>query len=414
MRVLVALCLCVAALLSSGCAIIDQELHNRGGYLDYLADSYWFKADSKKMRALRAYALEASLARLAAVSPKSDQDRKLMAIRVGDATERAQLVLKCAFSDNILPVPGAETDPCFFFDSLMVDYTTALFDLAMVALPIEDAKNLLNLLPTGATPDPAAALSALSGLVQLAKDALKYGRLIGAIYRDTMELEVQVWLAAPDQDQSNVPAPYVVTQEAVAELRGVYKRGNDDLAQWQAEIAALRSAGLEPIPDPKFIDEIAYLIYYLCGQITSDTATANGQGSLALCRSTTSPGTAWVAMWGIKAHKSAVLSSGIIKQPPATAASLTGHGTTPGTQSVGSRCDSRPDDSSAILEAFLEPGEKGVINQDSLKAVTPYLMKIGLTARSIVCFVNGAGYADQRKDLVAQLKQDGKIASPTK
>jgi hypothetical protein len=113
-RVLVAVCLCAAALLSSGCAIIDKEMHNRGGYLDYLADSHWFKADSKKMRALRAYALEASLARLAAVSPKSDQDRKLMAIRVGDATERAQLVLKCAFKENILPVPGTENDPCFF------------------------------------------------------------------------------------------------------------------------------------------------------------------------------------------------------------------------------------------------------------------------------------------------------------
>jgi hypothetical protein len=197
-------------------------------------------------------------------------------------------------------------------DSLMVDYTTALFDLAMVALPIEDVKNLLNLIPTGATPDPAAALNALSGLVQLAKDALKYGRLIGAIYRDTVELEVQVWLAAPDQDQTRIPQPYVITPETVAGLRAVYRRGNDDLAQWQAEIAALRDTGLEPIPDPKFIDEIAYLIYYLCGQITSDNATTNnGKSTLAFCRSTDSPGSAWVAMWGGTAHKSKVLSIGV-------------------------------------------------------------------------------------------------------
>jgi hypothetical protein len=44
----------IAALSSGGCALFDAELHNRGGYLDKLADDYWFKADSKRMRALRA------------------------------------------------------------------------------------------------------------------------------------------------------------------------------------------------------------------------------------------------------------------------------------------------------------------------------------------------------------------------
>ncbi|PNB52466.1 hypothetical protein C1X77_27645, partial [Pseudomonas sp. GW531-E2] len=52
-----------------GCTVVHQELDNRGGYVDYLADKYWWKADSKKMRALRAYALHAAIARIAMISP---------------------------------------------------------------------------------------------------------------------------------------------------------------------------------------------------------------------------------------------------------------------------------------------------------------------------------------------------------
>ena len=35
-----------------GCAIIEAEKDNRGGFLDHVADDHWMKADSKKMRAL--------------------------------------------------------------------------------------------------------------------------------------------------------------------------------------------------------------------------------------------------------------------------------------------------------------------------------------------------------------------------
>ena len=255
-------------LLNSGCAVIDAELHNRGGYLDVLADDYWFKADSKRMRALRAYALQVSLARIASVSPKNDQDRTMMAIRIGNATDRAQHVIECGFTKN--PVTGnpVDGDPCFYFDSLMVDYTTALFDLAMVAFPIEDSKNLITII-TGGFTGPAAAVDMLNALVNLAKEALKYGRVIGGIYRDTVELEVQVWIASANAPQTNVPANLRVTPDAVAALRDSYGRGNDDMRTWLAQIAALRAAGLEPVPDPRFIDELSSLMGYLCGLIVN-------------------------------------------------------------------------------------------------------------------------------------------------
>jgi hypothetical protein len=277
-------------LLNSGCAIFDAELHNRGGYLDRLADDHWFKADSKRMRALRAFAIQASLARIASVSPKNDQDRTMMAIRIGNATARAKYVIECGFTKN--PVTGNEVsgDPCFFFDSLMVDYTTALFDLAMVAFPVEDTKNLINVVVGGFT-GPLGALDALNGLLNLAKEALKYGRVVGGIYRDTVELEVQIWISSADAPQVNVPPKYRVTPTAVAALREAYARGNDDMPTWLAHIAALRKAELEPVPDPRFIDQLSTLMTYLCGLIvnTNNPAHATCVGTPVVATTATTP-----------------------------------------------------------------------------------------------------------------------------
>ena len=100
-----------------------------------------------------------------------------------------------AFNKNPLAVPGAETDPCFYYDSAMVDYT-GLFDLAMIALPIEDAQKLVTTI-TGSFVNPISIVDLLNTLLQIGKDALKYGRIVGALYRDTVELEVQVWLTTP-------------------------------------------------------------------------------------------------------------------------------------------------------------------------------------------------------------------------
>jgi hypothetical protein len=277
-------------LLTSGCAIFDAELHNRGGYLDRLADDHWFKADSKRMRALRAFAIQASLARIASVSPKNDQDRTMMAIRIGNATARAKYVIECGFTTN--PVTGnpVDGDPCFFFDSLMVDYTTALFDLAMVAFPVEDTKNLVNVV-IGGFSGPLGALDALNGLLNLAKEALKYGRVVGGIYRDTVELEVQVWISSANAPQNNVPPRYRVTPTAVAALKEAYARGNDDIPTWLAQIAALRKAELEPVPDPRFIDQLSTLMTYLCGLIvnTSNPAHTTCVGSPPMAKIASAP-----------------------------------------------------------------------------------------------------------------------------
>jgi hypothetical protein len=252
-----------AVLLSSGCALWENETTNRGGYLDHLLDDRWIKADSQRMRALRAFAIQVSLARIASISSKNDSDRQLMAIRLGATTKRALPVLACALDQN--PLGGR--NPCFYYDSAMVDYSTALFDLAMVALPIEDAKKLITA-ATGSLVNPINLIEVTQTLVGIGREALKYGRVVGALYRDTVELDVQVWLATPPIDTR--PPPHRVTAAHVAALADIYVSRRDDLPAWLSATAALRAQGLEPWPDPRFFNQLAGLMRYLCGLITTN------------------------------------------------------------------------------------------------------------------------------------------------
>ena len=266
MRVVTSVAL-LFSLLLGGCTVIEQELKNRGGYLDYVIDRHWMKANSKGMRALRAFAIQVSLARIASVSAKNDEDRQLLAFRIGKLTPRFLPIYACAYNANPLAVRGAERDPCFYYDSAMVEYSTGLFDLAMVALPVEDAKNLINSV-TGSVANPINIIEVLDSLLAIGKDAIKYGRVVGALYRDTVELEVQLWLSTPEIDFRS--PPYRVTRDDVARLEEIYLRRNDDFPAWLAEIELLRGRGLEPVPHPKFFMELRKLMSYVCGLITKE------------------------------------------------------------------------------------------------------------------------------------------------
>jgi|EndMetStandDraft_5_1072996.scaffolds.fasta_scaffold20429_2 hypothetical protein len=285
MRVLIISFVVFSLLLNGGCAIYEKETSNRGGYLDAVLDDHWMKADSKGMRALRAFAIQVSLARIASVSAKNESDRQLLAIRIGALTKRFQPIYACAFDTNPLGVRGAENDPCFYYDSAMVDYSTGLFDLAMIALPVEDARRLVTTV-TGSFVNPINIADLLGSLLQIGKDALRYGRVVGALYRDTVELEVQLWLATPSID--NRPPPFQVTEAHVAALREIYSRRNDDMAAWLAAMAALRGQGLEPMPQRRFFVELGGLMNYLCNLITKDPA-ALGQCKAGLPKTLPAP-----------------------------------------------------------------------------------------------------------------------------
>jgi hypothetical protein len=69
----------------------------------------------------------------------------------------------------------------------------------------------------------------------------------------------------------------------------------------------------------------------------------------------------------------------------------------------------RPDNSTAVLEKFLDPDGTGIFKSDSVAAVTPFLTRKGLRTRDLVRFLRGPEFATQRSDLVSELKRDGKL-----
>lgn len=243
------------ALWVGGCGIVRQELDNRGGYVDYLADKYWWKADSKKMRALRAYALHTAIARIAMISPKGAAERNQLAYQIGSAGMYAQQLVKCAY-DTV-------GEPCFYFDSIMVDYVNALYTAAVAALPLEDAQKLISNI-TGGIAGTAGAVDILHALIKLGADAVRYGTVTAALYRDSLELEVQVWINSPNEPGS------LVTPRDIAELEAIYATGRDDIPAWNAQIAALLANGLEPTPNRRYLARLIQLMSYACKQITTD------------------------------------------------------------------------------------------------------------------------------------------------
>lgn len=243
------------ALWVGGCGIVRQELDNRGGYVDYLADKYWWKADSKKMRALRAYALHTAIARIAMISPKGAAERNQLAYQIGSAGMYAQQLVKCAY-DTV-------GEPCFYFDSIMVDYVNALYTAAVAALPLEDAQKLISNI-TGGIAGTAGAVDILHALIKLGADAVRYGTVTAALYRDSLELEVQVWINSPNEPGS------LVTPRDIAELEAIYATGRDDIPAWNAQIAALLANGLEPTPNRRYLARLFQLMSYACKQITTD------------------------------------------------------------------------------------------------------------------------------------------------
>ena len=221
---------------------------------------------------LRAFAIQVSLARIASIAAKNDSDRQLLAIRIGALTKRFIPIYLCAFGTNPLGVSGAGNDPCFYYDSAMVEYATGLFDLAMVALPKDDAKRLFDSV-TGSFVSPINIVEVLNALLAIARDAITYGRTIGALYRDSVELEVQVWINTPAIDDRPLPAES--RSSTSLHCRPSTAQGNDDLQAWLAAIAALRAQGLDPLPQPKFFGELGGLMRYICDQITQDPGAAD-------------------------------------------------------------------------------------------------------------------------------------------
>ena len=139
MRVLIIVFVVFSLLLNGGCAIYEKETSNRGGYLDAVLDDHWMRADSKGMRALRAFRhpgfVGAHRIRFGKerVRPTVTRHSHRSPYKALPANLCLRIRHQSAWG------AGGKNDPCFYYDSAMVDYSTGLFDLAMIALPVEDA-----------------------------------------------------------------------------------------------------------------------------------------------------------------------------------------------------------------------------------------------------------------------------------
>jgi hypothetical protein len=73
------------------------------------------------------------------------------------------------------------------------------------------------------------------------------------------------------------------------------------------------------------------------------------------------------------------------------------------------RSVSLPDESTAILEKFLDPDVTGLRRTDRVEAVTPFLTRIGLRQRDLTRFLRGREFAARRLELVNELRGAGKL-----
>src|SRR5260370_42316554 len=103
----------------------------------------------------------------------------------------------------------------------------------------------------------------LNALIGLAQEALKYGRVVGALYRDTVELEVLVWLNSPNVRQPRIPQKLQVTPDTIARLQNIYHRVNATIVAWTHAIAAIRTAGFDSVPDLWVFYEAPHLMIHL-------------------------------------------------------------------------------------------------------------------------------------------------------
>lgn len=209
-RMLIGLIWSCGLVLLSGCSMIELELNNRGGWLDKKLDNYWWTADTKQMRVLRAYVLIGAVTRMA--QTKHDSERKSLAKQVGVAVQVASDAFNCAYMQ-----PGK----CVFFDERMVELEVAVLRLLSAVLSTRDEEDLfkgLNKLLQTTFPLLKGAES-LSKLVDAAtstgelatniskivaavftvgQNAYFTGRRVGAIYRDSIELQMITALKSLD------------------------------------------------------------------------------------------------------------------------------------------------------------------------------------------------------------------------
>jgi hypothetical protein len=201
--------LLVGALLP-GCSVLDKELTNRGGYIDYKLDKHWWVADTKQMRVLRAYVLVGSVARMA--QTKYQSERESIVQQVNSAIRVMSDAFDCAYSQ-----PGR----CVYFDERMAEAEVAVLRLLVAVSTQKEDEDLfvgLNKVVGDTFPllkgvDSLAKLveaatstvefsanipKIIHSIIQIGQNAYFKGRRLGALYRDSIELQMITVMSSLD------------------------------------------------------------------------------------------------------------------------------------------------------------------------------------------------------------------------
>src|SRR5262245_37778911 len=124
-------CGVVLCLIVGGCG----EIHNRGGLVDQIGDKYLFQADGKAHRALRSYAVLASLVGVARQRGIRPDDRVVVAGHIEAALDVMGEAFTCAYESSV---------GCAYFDEKMARLDYRIYKLALLTLVDEDGRQFMN------------------------------------------------------------------------------------------------------------------------------------------------------------------------------------------------------------------------------------------------------------------------------
>lgn len=183
--------------------VLEDERTNRGGFVDAVLDKRWMAADTNQMRTLRAYLLIGSIARLRRdIYHKTE--RPTMVAAMNSSIRAANEVFSCAYA-----APGK----CVFFDERMIELESTLLRLLILTISTEENQDLSGILnrefsktlPAWKAVESlskfadafnstfelvASSGAVVTSLVKFGEIGLTYGRRVGALYRDSLELEM--------------------------------------------------------------------------------------------------------------------------------------------------------------------------------------------------------------------------------
>lgn len=218
MRILRSICVfLLVGLGTSACA----ELNRQRGVTDVVLDKVML-ADSKKMDLLRA---EVAMMFLSFVAVDTGGRSGAESIATIAALNRVAAGIDCIRNDAgigpVFQLTAGKTSECpdvgelYFFDTRMVSVDRDLLSLAKASLPNASLSNLLAALPN-ATAQP---LSLISPILAVARDALIVSQRGLAVYRDAIEVEVDVFCTTANRTGGLCHSERIVSGRDVGEQR---------------------------------------------------------------------------------------------------------------------------------------------------------------------------------------------------